>query len=467
MIPQRILDSLRLIGHFFPPDLSLHYLASLREPVLQTLAMAVAAIFLAILIAAPLSIAIGTRMPGYRVIYSLLAMVRAIPDLTLAIFCVVVVGLGTGAGLVALAIYSGAALAKVGGELFLSADAAPLEALRATGASRLSLAAFGLLPLKLSDTLSYGLYEFECAVRASLIVGAVGAGGMGTELIGSLNALEFHRVTTLILVLLALMAAVDRVCWFIRRYPQAVVLFAPLGLLALNFCRPRFFAPSHAFHTFASMLPPRLSGHEIRALPLLIFQTVGIAAAATLIGVMVALPASLAASRTIAPAGIAVCARRAFDALRAIPELIWGLLLVAIAGVGPWAGVAALSLHSVGVLGKLFAENLENVPVNPLRALEATGASRAAVALFGNVPLAAGPMAVHAFFRFEWNVRAATVLGIIGAGGIGEALYDAQQLFFYREMLAYILVTVVMVGVLDFFSTALRTRWRVVWEAVE
>ncbi|HXX18544.1 MAG TPA: hypothetical protein VEJ46_04015, partial [Candidatus Acidoferrum sp.] len=74
---------------------------------------------------------------------------------------------------------------------------------------------------------------------------------------------------------------------------------------------------------------------------------------------------------------------------------------------------------------------------------------------------------VHALFRFEWNVRAATVLGLIGAGGIGEALFDAQEMFFYRQMFAYLLVTCVMVGVLDYASTQLRKRYRVSWEAIE
>jgi phosphonate transport system permease protein len=78
-----------------------------------------------------------------------------------------------------------------------------------------------------------------------------------------------------------------------------------------------------------------------------------------------------------------------------------------------------------------------------------------------------GPIAVHTLFRFEWNVRAATVLGIIGAGGIGEALYEAQQLFFYHELLAYLLITCVIVGLFDIASTQLRKRYRVSWEAIE
>ncbi len=136
-------------------------------------------------------------MPGWRLLYSALAVVRSIPDLTLAIFCVILVGLGPGAGMITLVVYYAVAMAKVFGEIFLSADPRPLDALRSTGASRISLAAFGLIPLKLSDVLSYGIYELESAIRASVIVGAVGAGGIGAELVGSLNNFDYHRVTTL------------------------------------------------------------------------------------------------------------------------------------------------------------------------------------------------------------------------------------------------------------------------------
>jgi phosphonate transport system permease protein len=463
----RIGSFFRFLGQFSPPDLSWHYLSYLDAPIGQTIAMAMAALFAAVLIALPLSLIIGTRMPGSRLLYAALAAVRSVPDLTLAIFCVIIVGLGPGAGLVALVIYYAAAMAKVFGEIFLAADPRPLDALRATGASRISLAAFGLIPLKLGDVFSYGLYELESAMRASVIVGAVGAGGIGTELVGSVHGFEYRRVTTLVLTLVLLIVLVDRFCWLIRRFPVALAAIPPAGIVSLLFCWPQLFAFRHAMHTFASMLPPHLKPAQIHQLPMLILQTLGIAAGGTLCAAVLGLIVSPAAARGIAPGFIVQCTRRMLDFARAIPEVVWGLLLVTFVGVGPWAGLTALSLHSFGVLGKLFAESLENVPPNPIRALEATGASRLAVASFGNVPLAIGPITVHALFRFEWNVRAATVLGIIGAGGIGEALYNAQQLFFYREMLAYVLVTCAMVGVLDFISTYLRRRYQISWEAIQ
>lgn len=134
------------------------------------------------------------------------------------------------------------------------------------------------------------------------------------------------------------------------------------------------------------------------------------------------------------------------------------LVLVSLIGIGPFAGLVALGLHSAGVLGKLYGESFENVRLAPVQAIEATGATRLSVACFALVPLASGPMAVHTLFRLEWNLRAATVLGMIGAGGIGEALYEAQQLFFYREMMAYILITWAIISLSDGLGQRLRQR---------
>ena len=155
---------------------------------------------------------------------------------------------------------------------------------------------------------------------------------------------------------------------------------------------------------------------------------------------------------------LAVPVRRALEALRALPEVVWGLILVTIVGVGPVAGIWALGLHSAGALGRLFSESFENVPPAPVDAIVSTGASRFAVATYGTLPLALGPLAVHGLFRLEWNTRQATVVGMIGAGGVGQALYEAQQLFFYQRMMAYLLITWLIVLIVDHLSQ--RTRMR-------
>ncbi|MDQ2909301.1 MAG: ABC transporter permease subunit [Candidatus Eremiobacteraeota bacterium] len=448
----------------FLPDFSGAYLRDLIVPVGQTIGMAAAGMFIAFALGIPIAVAIGTRAPGYRMLIAALSSLRAIPDLTLAILAVVVVGIGSAAGVVALALFYTAMVGRVYADLFLTAERAPLEALRATGASRLGIAAFGLFPLTMSDLLTFGSYAFECAMRASIIVGAVGGGGLGTELVGSLNALEYHRVVTLILILVALVAAVDNFGTLVRRVPRLGLLLVPLGLASLWLNRPQLFSFVHALSVFAGMFPPALRASQLAVLPLLITQTLAIAVGGTLLGALIAFPASPAAARRIAPPALALLVRRTFDVARAIPELVWGLVFVVSIGTGPLAGAIALGLHSAGVLGKLYAESFENVPSAPIAALSSTGARALPIVAFGFVPLALGPLVIHTLFRLEWNVRAAAIVGMIGAGGIGQALYQAQQLFFYREMLAYVLVTWALVALSDWFGERLRLRlgWRFV-----
>jgi phosphonate transport system permease protein len=136
--------------------------------------------------------------------------------------------------------------------------------------------------------------------------------------------------------------------------------------------------------------------------------------------------------------------------------VVWGLIVVTASVLGPPAGIAALALHCTGSLGRLFAESFENIAPEPVLAIEASGASRVSTALFAFLPMALPTLAVHTLFRLEWNVRAATVVGIIGAGGVGEALFHAMQLFFYRQMIAYILVTGLMVAAVDFAGSRAR-----------
>lgn len=452
---------LQTFAGFFPPDLSWHYIRALGEPVLESLGMSLAAMTVAFIVSLPLGLAIGLDLPGARALQGVLAALRAIPDLTMAILCVVLFGIGTGAGMIALALFYTVAVAKMFGDLFRTAPRAPVQALRATGAGRVATALFGLIPLKSRDLLTYGSYEFESALRASIIIGAVGGGGLGSELVGTLAALDYRRTATLILVLVLLVAAIDKSTVLLRKSPVLLWLLLPLGFAALWRYGPDFFAFGHALDTFAKMFPPVLTDKDWVRLPQLLWETVLMAVAGTAFAVVFALPLGMASARNIAPAFLAVPVRRFLETLRAVPEVVWGLLLIILTGVGPTTGALALGIHSLGCLGRLYAECFENVPRAPVVALAATGASPIAVAGFATVPLAAGPIAVHSLFRLEWNLRMATVVGLIGAGGIGQALYDSQQMMFYRPMMAYVLITALLVMAANTLSE--RTRQKLGW----
>jgi phosphonate transport system permease protein len=447
-----------LLAGFFPPDLSLSYLAALTVPLLQTVGMAAGGMLIACMIGLPLAMVIGAQVRGARLLYGLLSGLRAIPDLTLAILCVVVVGIGPGAGMLALAIFYAAMMGKVFADLFLAADWRPIEALRSVGATRLMVAFYGLLPITVTNLVSMGCYSFECAVRAAIIVGAVGGGGLGAELVGTINSFDYGRATTLIILLVILVSVLDSLSWLLRRHPRTVLLLIPFGIAALWAYWPEALALRHAARTIGAMFPPALPLSGLRALPRLLMETAFIAGGGTLLAALLATPLGLLAARNLTPAPVAMTTRMLLEALRAVPEVIWGLVLVTLVGVGPIAGVIALGLHSAGVLGKLYAEACENVRRAPVQALEATGASRLAVACYAILPLASGPVAIHTLFRLEWNLRAASVVGMIGAGGIGQALYNAQQLFFYDQMMAYVLITWAIVMLADVLSDWMRRR---------
>lgn len=445
---------------FWPPFFSWSYLAALRTPLLETLSMAAGAMLVALVFGLLAGIWIASGLPGGKPLYLLLTAARSIPDLTLAIFCVVIVGIGPGAGMMALAIFYSAATGKIFSDLLLSAPPGPVEAVRATGARRIPVVIYTLLMSLISDILSYGAYEFESALRASVIVGAVGGGGLGTEIAGTINALDFKRVTTLILVLVALIAVVDILARQVKRKPALLWLAVPLAFAGLLSNWPELFALSHAIQVFSAMFPPTLPPDAIAKLPYLLGETLIISLGGTALGVLFGLPLGLCAARNLAPAFLAIPIRRVLESLRAIPEVVWGLLIVTATGVGPKVGVAALALHATGSLGRLSAESFENIPMAPVQAIRATGAGGFTTALFGFIPMALPPIAVHTIFRLEWNTRAATIVGVIGAGGIGGALYDAQQLQFYPRMMAYVGIVWVLVLLVDLAGSRLRKRMK-------
>jgi phosphonate transport system permease protein len=458
---------LSFAASFFPPYLKWSYLKAIfAEPVPQTLAMAFGGSLIALTVGFMVSLWIAVDLPGARALYTFFTLLRAIPDLTLAILCVIGVGIGPGAGMLALGLFYSAAIGKIYADLFRTADQEPIDALSATGAGRLAVFLFGPMQLRMKDLLSYGSFEFESAMRASVIVGAVGGGGLGTEIVGTINAIDFRRTSTLVLILVLLVALIDQLAQRVKRRPVLLWGMVPLGLLSIWFNFPEHLSLKHAINTYRGMLPPSLPRDAWHDLPRLLLETLYVAFGGTIIASVAAVPLGFCAARNLGPAWVCFSVRRLLEFLRAIPEVVWGLLLVGAMGVGPRIGLAALALHATGSLGRLYSESFENITLAPVHAIQATGAPFISTAAFGFLPLALPPMAAHTLFRLEWNMRAATIVGVIGAGGIGEALYNAQQLQFYPRMLAYLCIIALMVLSVDQLSAALRRRWKLLQVAV-
>ncbi|WP_260855391.1 phosphonate ABC transporter, permease protein PhnE [Mesorhizobium amorphae] len=144
------------------------------------------------------------------------------------------------------------------------------------------------------------------------------------------------------------------------------------------------------------------------------------------------------------------------DLFRSIHELVYAVLFVVAVGLGPFAGVMALFIHTTGILAKLFSEAVEAIDPRPVEAIRATGATRLQEVVFGVVPQVLPLWMSYALYRFESNVRAATVLGVIGAGGIGQVLFESIRGFYYPEAAAMLIIMLVTVSLIDVISQQLR-----------
>jgi phosphonate transport system permease protein len=184
--------------------------------------------------------------------------------------------------------------------------------------------------------------------------------------------------------------------------------------------------------------------------------TVKIAIWGTALAVVTAVPFGLMSSENIAPWWIVQPTRRLMDAARAINEIVFAMLFVVAVGLGPFAGVLALWVHTVGVLAKLMSEAVEAIDPEPVEGIRATGGTKLHEIIFGVIPQVMPLWISFSLYRFESNVRSATVLGIVGAGGIGVLLWELIRSFNYAETAAVLIIIVISVTVIDMISQFLR-----------
>ena len=186
--------------------------------------------------------------------------------------------------------------------------------------------------------------------------------------------------------------------------------------------------------------------------------TIQIALWGTAIAVLIAVPLGLLGARNVTPPYVQLPIRRLMDVLRSVPDLVIGTIFVVAVGLGPFAGVMALALNTGGVLGKLFSEAVESIDKGPVEGVRATGAAPLQEVVWGVIPQVAPLWTSYALYRFESNSRAATVLGLIGAGGIGQILFDSLNSFSYSRVAAIAIVIVIAVTLIDLLSQTIRAR---------
>lgn len=451
-------------------------------------------------------------------IRSILGFLRAVPDLVWALLFVAALGLGPLAGTLALTLSYTGVLGRVYADIFDAVEARPLEALLSTGAGRVQIFLTAIWPQALPNLTAYTLYSFECCVRAASVLGFVGAGGLGYEISLSMRLFDYRQVSTLLLAFVVILSITDVVSRKLRRLfagetnlrhasfdemrsldahdpPYAdfensrrfwharSVMGLVFVAVALSFFFSGFFSiltdgslqiPGELLHFTARLFPPDLSFSFLRSLCLPLIQTLAISLLGTMLGVLLGAPLSLAAtSRLILTphGGPERCrfisssvryavywgSRLVLSILRSIPELVWALVCIIAIGIGPFAGTIALGLHTTGVLGKLYADTMEEVRMQPVEALRALGARPLQLLLWAIWPQTKQLLGSYTVLRWDMNLRAATILGLVGGGGLGQVMYNDVQLGFYPRVATLILFVYALVMVTDWAGTRIWT----------
>ena len=250
-----------------------------------------------------------------------------------------------------------------------------------------------------------------------------------------------------------------KACWF----AAAVLLLVVASFWSLNLKWAQFLswdALARMGKFMGELLHPETSATFLRKLLTASLETLAMSALGTLLAVALGLMLALPASKTYAddPARWRAPTRLVLNALRSVPELVWASLLLIAAGLGPFAGTLALGLHTAGVLGRLFAEAIENAPAGPGFALRARGVGEGRVFWYATLPQILPQLISYTLYRWENNIRAAAVLGVVGAGGLGQMLAFHMGLFQMGETSSVLVAMLILVALVDALSYASR-RW--------
>ena len=204
----------------------------------------------------------------------------------------------------------------------------------------------------------------------------------------------------------------------------------------------------------ADFFPPSFKDWKLYIGEMLV--TVQIAIWGTLLAIIAAIPLGLLSASNVVSPWVYQPVRRIMDALRAINEMVFAMLFIVAVGLGPFAGVLALFVHTTGTLAKLFSEAVEAVDPRPIEGIRATGANPIAEIVYGILPQVMPLWVSYSLYRFESNVRSASVVGMVGAGGIGVILYEVIRGFQYQQTCAVLIILIATVTIIDLISSYLR-----------
>lgn len=500
------------------PDFSPEFLQLTLDATLKTLAYAVCGTALSLLIGlvgGVLSSEVWWQSISVRGFYAPwlavragLAVPRAIHELIWGLFFINIFGLDPLVALLAIAIPFGAITAKVFSEILDETPRQPLMALLNSGVPPLNAFAYSLIPQAFLNLLSYAFYRFECSIRSATVLGIIGAGGLGYQILLSLQSLRYDQMWTFTIALVLLSGATDFFCAMLRRRLGApsrldlnvlklskaqkplyqsdpVVNLSLLGavvLLLFSFWYikadfTKLWAPRTAqllAGVIQEAFPP--DGSQLNQLFTEAAKTLAMSILAITVaglgGILLSLPA---ANNFLLPGGIldtggnkntgwgwAILVFTRFLLLftRAIPAPIWALIFLFVLFPGILPGAIALGIHNLGILGRLMAEVTENLDERPLRSLKALGASGPQILLYGVLPRTLPRFIAYILYRWEVCIRATVIVGLVGAGGLGRLLAEQLSSFDYRGVVTTLICFICLTFVVDLVSASVRRALR-------
>ncbi len=424
------------------------------------------------------------------VLRALLVGARSIHELIWALLFVSVLGIDPLVAVLAIAIPFGAQTAKVFAQILDGVDRRPVIAMRAGGARTAPALAYGLIPQAAPLLLSYAFYRFECAIRSSVILGVVGVGGLGQQLVVSLQSRTWEEVWTLVAAVLLLSAVVD--IWSSRVRTDLAVMscsdwsggtatrttrnrslwarwsavVAVVGIVASGVASGVSLSGLASTRTreltvrlIHDLLPPALPPGGWGTLGDATLDTLAMAVLAMALAVVLTVvvgpfatrvrpngASSLKSSRTwsglrIVREGARLLARVLLLVLRSIPPTVWAVLALLVLFPGILPGAIALGLYTAGILGRLVAEAWESVDTRPRDALAAAGVPKGMASLTAVLPPSAFHMLAYTLYRFEICVRDTAVVGVVGAAGLGRLFAENLAVFRFPAVTTLLLTS--------------------------
>lgn len=488
----------------FRPDLSGDLLRLVVDEAAVTVSYALLGTALALLIGLFGGVLLAERMWGsgrgrwgWRLARGVFALPRSLHEVVFGLVLVSVLGLDPLVAVLAIGIPYGAVTAKVFSEMLDEVPADAEQALRAAGAGRLMALVFGVVPHAVGDLLSYAFYRFECAIRSAAVLGIVGAGGLGVQLRLSFESVRYDEVWTMLWALILISGGADIWSAAVRRRTATnrasadrllgtqpprdrllqitVAVFAlavpfawwwvEIDLGALWSDRAQRLAQDLAVDSW----PPTIGSGGASGLLSDTADTIALAVLALAIAATFASAIAFLAARspgrpdrpsTWALAGASMLSRFVLLVARTVPPPVWAFLAVFVFLPGLWPGAIALGIYNLGVLGRLQAEVVENLDHRPAAALRASGAGHVGVLAYATVPAVSGRFVALGLYRWEVAARDTVMVGVVGAGGLGQRLHEQTSAFDFHGILATIIALVAVTVAVDLASAALRRSLR-------